>query len=146
MKTKIIALFIVLSTALNVSAQYNNVNEANRKVIEQLNVSLKSANTLIVTGAVISGVGIAATIVAIKNYTSESKKIKTVDYGQLPGIMDNQVQMNKTIPTAIMGLGGLVLTGIGTNILVKGIIKSNDIKVQLVAHESSVGLGLSLKF
>lgn len=148
MKNKILLITLILLT-LDLSAQQSSKEkELANKTVDQLNASLKSANTLVVTGAIVTGVGVAATIIGIDKYSKESEKIKTVEYGELPGIMDNQVQMNKTIPAAIMGLGGVILTGAGINVLVKGIIKSNDIKVELVKYSftSSLGLGVKLNF
>jgi CTP-dependent riboflavin kinase len=149
MKNKILTFILlsVFSTSM-FAQQSGKEKELADKTIEQLNQSLKSANTLVVTGAIITGVGVTAIVIGIDKYSKESKEIKTVDYGQIPGIMDNQVQMNKTIPAAIVGLGGVILAGVGTNILVKGILKSNDVKVELVkfSYTSSIGVGLKVNF
>lgn len=143
MKIKIL-LFALMLLALNLNAQQSTKEkELAIKTIEQLNTSLRSTNTLITTGIIVTAVGVATTVIGIKNYSSKSKEVNDDN-----GIIDNQVGMNKTIPAAMIGVGGVILTGAGLNILVKGIIKNNDIKVELVKYSfvSSTGIGLTLNF
>lgn len=143
MKNKILLIALILFT-LSLSAQQSiKEKELANKTVEQLNASLRSTNTLITTGIIVTGVGVAATVIGIKNYSSKSKEVNDDN-----GIIDNQVGMNKTIPAAMIGVGGVILTGAGLNILVKGILKNNDIKVELVKYSfvSNTGVGLTLNF
>ena len=109
----------------------------------------QQASNIIYTGAAITGVGVIASVVGISKYVSESKKITNGDIfsGQLPALLDNQYQMNKTIPAALLAGTGVVLAGIGSTIIVKGIMKKNDIEFMMNTYGVTGGsMGLKINF
>lgn len=134
---------ILLAIALTMFCFQSFSQKLNEQTKAQLNLSYKNANTLVVVGTVVTIAGAVIAAVGVDNYTTKSRLVSEDD-----GIMNNQVQMNKTIPAAILGLSGVIISGIGTSILIKGITRKNDIKVELVKYSftSSVGVGVKLNF
>lgn len=56
--------------------------------------------------------------------------------------------MNKTIPAAILASTGMMLAGVGANLIIKGVSRKNDIEIELTkcSLTASLGLGIKLKF
>lgn len=137
---------ILLAIALLLFCLQSFSQKLNEQTKAQLNLSLKSANTLTIVGGIVIAGGIAVSAIGFDNYKSYSKGMS--EDGNIPTITSNQVQINKTIPAALLGLSGVIISGIGTSILIKGITRKNDIQVELVKYSftSSIGLGVKLNF
>ena len=115
---------------------------------KQLKIRHKKAVNIIYTGAAITGVGVIASVVGVAKYLEHSENvIEEVDSGLLPAIISNQAQMNKSIPAALLATSGFVLASIGATIIVKGVMKKNDIEFAFDTYgASSVELGVKINF
>lgn len=150
---KLLFIFIgicayIISSSQIVSSTKDVLNEAS-SVKYQLALRSKKADKIIYAGSAITGVGLIATGIGVSTYLTESEKIKDGDVysGQIPAILDNQMQMNKTIPAALLASSGIVLAATGATIIVKGVMKKNDVEFALKTFgQTGTGMGVTINF
>lgn len=122
--------------------------EAVDNIQKQLQIRHKKAVNTIYAGAIITGVGVATTAFGITKYLEHSEKVIDDSYdGLLNVIINNQAQMNKSIPSALIATSGVVLAGVGATIIIKGVMKKNDVEFAIKTYgQGGTGMGVTINF